>query len=67
MEEEAYEKGEDPMSLSGQLKEEFYQIMLASTAGIYHDSLHLDFVLGDGQVKELLLDGAPILEEKKKL
>ncbi len=58
-------EGGAQMKLRKKFKEEFYKVMLAKTAGIYHDSLHLDFVLADGQVKEILLDGEPIPERKE--
>lgn len=36
-----------------EIKKEFYEIMTAHTAAIYHKELKLNFILADGQVKEV--------------
>lgn len=44
------------------MKKEFYGIMTAETAYIYHKVLGMDFVLNDGKVGEVLVFGEPIPE-----
>lgn len=44
------------------MKKEFYGIMTAETAYIYHEVLGMDFVLKDGKVGDVLVFGEPIPE-----
>lgn len=36
-----------------EIKKEFYEVMTLVSAYIYHETLGLDFILADGEVKEV--------------
>ncbi len=42
-----------------EIKEEFYEIMTARTAEIYHDVLGIDIILADGAVLGVEMEKAP--------
>ena len=42
-----------------EIKEEFYEIMTAHTAVIYHDVLGIDIILADGGVLGVEMEKAP--------
>ena len=44
------------------MKKDFYEIMTAETAYIYHKVLGMDCVLKDGKVGDVLVFGEPIPE-----
>ena len=47
-------------------KKEFYGIMTAHSADIYHGALKMDLVLGDGEVVQVWRDGELWWEKKEK-
>lgn len=51
--------GEDQME---EIKNEYYTVMTVHAAQIYHEALGLNFILADGQVKEVEKDGQDMEE-----